>query len=245
MAIEATTTTPETVPLLINGQDRTAAPGQVFSVTSPGTGKIVWEASAVLAKDAVDAVDAAQNAFPPWAATKPIARRAILLKAADLLESRAEEIKDCMIKETGAQPAFAQFNVNTACELTRDVAGRISSALSGSAPVCEQNGTHALVVKEPYGVVLGIAPWWVSVCQSCSQGSKYLTLKERTYHPWSAVCSLCPCRGKHMRPQGKRDFTAVLLPHWQCLPRRWFARRCSERHLPPPRRCSRHYDTDN
>ncbi|EPE04036.1 salicylaldehyde dehydrogenase [Ophiostoma piceae UAMH 11346] len=148
---------PAMVPLIINGKDQ--ATDVVFPVVSPGSGQAVWEASSVSPTDATAAVEAAQNAFASWSATKPATRRTILLRAADFLEARAEEIKACMTKETGAQSAFAQFNVNTACELTRDVAGRISGALSGSSPVSEQDGTQALVVKEPYGVVLGIAPW--------------------------------------------------------------------------------------
>lgn len=44
-------------------------------------------------------------------------------------------------------------------EILRDVSGRIFSALSGEIPICQAEGTSALIVKEPYGVVLGIAPW--------------------------------------------------------------------------------------
>ena len=148
---------PAAVPLIINGKDQVT--DVVFPVVSPGSGKAVWDASSVSPADATAAVEAAQNAFASWAASKPATRRSILLRAADILEGRTEEIKECMVKETGAQQAFVQFNIDTACELTRDVAGRISGALSGSSPVSEQDGTHALVVKEPYGVVLGIAPW--------------------------------------------------------------------------------------
>lgn len=145
------------VPLLINGRDHTTE--AVFPVVSPGSRDTVWEASSASPADAVAAVHAAENAFASWSVTKPVARRSILLRAADILEGRIEEFKTCMMQETGAQVPFSQFNVVTACEFVRDVAGRISGALSGSAPVCEQDGTYALVVKEPYGVVLGIAPW--------------------------------------------------------------------------------------
>jgi vanillin dehydrogenase len=52
-------------------------------------------------QDVAAAVDAAQAAFRAWAATPPSARRALLMKAADLLESRLTEFTDAMVAETG------------------------------------------------------------------------------------------------------------------------------------------------
>ena len=45
-----------------------------------------------------------------------------------------------------------------AIDILKDVAGRISS-LSGSMPATNQEGVSALVYKEPFGVILAIAPW--------------------------------------------------------------------------------------
>ncbi|KJR82139.1 vanillin dehydrogenase [Sporothrix schenckii 1099-18] len=151
----ATTTT---VPLLINGKEIVTP--TVFPVVSPdvGTGSI-WQASSASREDAVAAVNAARDAFPAWSLTKPAVRRTILLRAADLLEAHAAEYQACMVQETGSGVGFAEFNLMTSREIIRDCAGRISGALSGTAPICDDADTQALVVKEPYGVVLGIAPW--------------------------------------------------------------------------------------
>lgn len=90
---------------------------------------------------------------------KPAARRDIFLKAAELLKSRVDELGGYMQDETGSATAFSSgFNVPLAAEMLRDVAGRCSSVM-GSIPTCSDEGTAAMVVKEPYGVVLGIAPW--------------------------------------------------------------------------------------
>lgn len=64
-----------------------------------------------------------------------------------------------MAQETGAAQPFLSVNTGGAAELLRDLAGRINRALSGQVPVYEKQDTHALVLREPYGVVLGIAPW--------------------------------------------------------------------------------------
>jgi len=145
------------LPLLINGQDVESK--TTFPVTSPATGDKLWEASSVSREDAIKAVDAAVAAFPAWSATKPAARRAIFLKAADILDERKQECIDYMKEETGALEPFCVFNLVNSIEILRGLAGRISGALTGSMPVCDDDGKYALVFKEPYGVVLGIAPW--------------------------------------------------------------------------------------
>ncbi|KAJ7042786.1 aldehyde dehydrogenase domain-containing protein [Mycena alexandri] len=145
-----------TVPLLLNGKEIISS--TTIPVTSPVSHKPIWSYSSASSADADAAVAAASAAFPAWSKTKPAARRNILLKAADLLQERGEELKTHMFEETGSPLGFGEFNVFTAAELIRDAAGRISS-IAGSIPICKDEGTSALVLKEPYGVVLAIAPW--------------------------------------------------------------------------------------
>ncbi|KAJ7217684.1 Aldehyde/histidinol dehydrogenase [Mycena pura] len=145
-----------TVPLLVNGEHKISA--STFPVNSPLSHKPLWSCSSALSTDVDAAVASASAAFPGWAKTKPAARRTILLKAADLFEARAADLKATMMQETGAPEMFAAFNVRTIAEIIRDTAGRCS-AIMGSIPICQDEGTGALVLKEPYGVVLGIAPW--------------------------------------------------------------------------------------
>ncbi|KAF8217926.1 salicylaldehyde dehydrogenase [Mycena galopus ATCC 62051] len=145
-----------TIPLLINGQEKTSS--TTFPVESPLTQTTIWSCSSASSDDADAAVAAASAAFPAWSKTKPVERRKILLKAADLLEQQAEEYKLHMQQETGSHEGFGDFNIMTAAEHIRDTAGLISS-IAGSIPVCKDEGTSALVLKEPYGVVLAIAPW--------------------------------------------------------------------------------------
>lgn len=145
------------VPLLIGGQEIIA--DTTFDIVSPSTGQTIWKSSSTSLKDVQSAAEAAARAFPQWAATKPAFRRNVFLRAADILEKRSDECKQYMHSEMAAQPGFTSFNILTSVEILRDLAGRIASALTGSVPVCQDQGTNALVVKEPYGVVLGIAAW--------------------------------------------------------------------------------------
>ncbi|KAI8932483.1 hypothetical protein NX059_010667 [Plenodomus lindquistii] len=146
-----------TVPLLINGQEITTK--TTFTITSPVTNKPLWNSSCASLSEVHTAISAAQSAFPAWSKLKIAARRSIFLKAADILEARSAELSSYMELETGAVPGFSSgFNIPKTAEMLRDVAGRLST-IQGAIPTCEDEGTSALLVKEPYGVVLGIAPW--------------------------------------------------------------------------------------
>ena len=155
-----TTDASYTVPLLINGKEVTT--DTTFSITSPSSHKQIWQSSSASIEDAKNATAAAQAAFPAWAKLKPAAKRDIFMKAASIVDARASELADYMKIETGAADAFSSgFNVPKCADMLRDVAGRLSSVM-GHIPSCETEGTAALVIKEPLGVVLAIAPWSVT-----------------------------------------------------------------------------------
>lgn len=158
------------VPLLINGQEERTS--ETFDVISPYTNEVCWTAAAGQSEDGIRAVEAAEAAFPKWSKTKPTVRRDILLKAADILESRLEELAEIMRTEMGADVGTSQFFVTPlAIRMLRDIAGRITS-ICGSVPVVEEDGKSAIIFKEPMGVILGIVPWYVddmmdiAVCNS-------------------------------------------------------------------------------
>lgn len=155
-SLQTTTDELARVPLIINNED-IYTPEQ-FDVLSPNTGKTLWSCSSVTRSIVNDVAVSASRAFPAWSATKPAVRRGIFMRVADLLEQRAAEFQDVMSNEMGAVEPFLTLNTNLATEMIRDVAGRITGALSGHAPICEGEN-YAIVQREPYGVVLGIAPW--------------------------------------------------------------------------------------
>jgi acyl-CoA reductase-like NAD-dependent aldehyde dehydrogenase len=147
-----------TVPSQIDGKN--IHHSQTFPVIAPATGKLLHYCSSASVKDAISAVEAAQKASPSWRDTTPSEKRDIFLKAADIMQRRANEFKPYMTDETGCAEAWAGFNTDLASEILKDVAGRISS-LVGMIPTVRDQGYGALVLKEPYGVILGVAPWCV------------------------------------------------------------------------------------
>ncbi|RDL31058.1 Uncharacterized protein BP5553_09847 [Venustampulla echinocandica] len=153
---ETKETTAPTYPLLISNESYTTLSS--FPVHSPSTGNLIHHFSSASITDTETAIAAAQKSFPAWRALPPPKKRDIFLKAADIMDSRREALQEYMVEETGATEGWAAFNLNLASDILRDVAGRISS-ITGSIPTTAQEGTNAFVYKEPYGVILAIAPW--------------------------------------------------------------------------------------
>ncbi len=146
------------VPLLFGGLDLPASDGVVFERINPTTGKIASRAAAATVADASIAVASAAAAFPSWSAHGPSGRRALLLGAADILEKRVDVFVDAMADETGATANWAKFNVRLGADMLRDAAA-VTTQICGEIIPSDEPGMTAMAVRQPVGVVLGIAPW--------------------------------------------------------------------------------------
>jgi benzaldehyde dehydrogenase (NAD) len=145
-----------TISLSIGGQPMTTA--ATFTRHNPVTGAAATAAAAATEQDACAAVDAAAAAFPAWSALGPNARRAKLAKAADALDAKADAFIDAMMNEVGATEGWARFNLMLASSMVREAAA-ITTQISGEVIPSDKPGCIAMAVREPAGVVLGIAPW--------------------------------------------------------------------------------------
>lgn len=147
-----------TVSMLINGLPTASATGATFERRNPLSGEVASCAPAATPADAVAAVEAASRAFPAWAATGPGQRRGLLLKAAAVLEAKASEFAQAMAAETGASGLWAGFNVHLAAGLLLEAAS-LTTQVSGEVIPSDVPGSLAMAVRQPAGVVLGMAPW--------------------------------------------------------------------------------------
>ncbi|PWC40031.1 salicylaldehyde dehydrogenase [Azospirillum sp. TSO35-2] len=135
-----------------------ATGGRWFERHNPITGAVATRAAAASPLDAAAAADAAQAAFAGWSDTGPNARRALLLKAADALAARADAFVAAMAGETGATEGWARFNVMLAASMIREAAA-LTTQITGEVIPSDKPGCLALAVRQPVGVVLGVAPW--------------------------------------------------------------------------------------
>ena len=144
--------------MLIAGQAAQAGNGATFERRNPLDGSVATRAPAATPEDAVRAVEAAQKAFPAWAALGPTERRQMLMKASQALEAKTEAFAAAMAAETGASGIWAGFNVHLAANMFLEAAS-LTTQINGQIIPSDVPGSLAMAVRQPAGVVLGIAPW--------------------------------------------------------------------------------------
>jgi acyl-CoA reductase-like NAD-dependent aldehyde dehydrogenase len=144
--------------LLIGGEWTGASGGATFDKPDPFTSRVATRASAAKREDARRAVEAARDAFRGWAETPPSERRAVLTRAADLLTERAQDIAGVMVEEVGGTFGWGMFNCDLAARMLREAASQ-TTAVTGEVIPSDVPGSLAMAVRQPAGVVVGMAPW--------------------------------------------------------------------------------------
>jgi acyl-CoA reductase-like NAD-dependent aldehyde dehydrogenase len=142
----------------IGGEWVDAAGGETFEDRDPYTGDVVALVPAGAADDARRAVEAAAAAFPAWSGSPPAERQRVFLKAADLLESRLDEVVSLLARETGCSFGFGMFQLGFVPGLFRQAAAIGYQPLGQVIPT-DSPGKLALGLRRPVGVVGAIAPW--------------------------------------------------------------------------------------
>lgn len=148
--------------LWINGQWKAPAGGKRIAVENPATGEIIDSVADAAAEDAELAVAAAREAYVDgrWSRRTPSERARVLLKMADLIEARQEEIARIESEDTGkpyhfltlpGDVAFSIDNFRFFAGAARDTCGNGSGEYVG--------GYTSIFRSEPCGVTAGICPW--------------------------------------------------------------------------------------
>ena len=132
--------------------------GATFERRNPMTGAVVTTMPAATAADARAACDRAAAAFAGWAALGPGERRGLLLRAADELERVSADFVGLMLAEAGMTAPWAGFNVHLAAGILREAAS-LTTQVRGEVVPADKPGTFAMTIRQPAGVVVGIAPW--------------------------------------------------------------------------------------
>jgi acyl-CoA reductase-like NAD-dependent aldehyde dehydrogenase len=144
--------------LVIAGVEAPASTGRSTVSVNPWTGAPYAEVAAGTALDVERAVTAAAKAFDAWAATKPAERRAVLLRAADLLAERTPEVIALMADEVGGVAPWAGFNAALAADMLREAAAAATQPV-GQVLATNMDGVLSTQQRVPKGVVAAISPW--------------------------------------------------------------------------------------
>jgi len=143
----------------IGGEAVDPAEGGYEDVLNPATGSAIASAPLSTKPDVDAAVAAAKTAFPAWAATPPGERARALLRMADLIEERGEQIADLEAADAGKpRSAVVEDEIPVMADQLRFFAGA-ARTMEGRAAGEYMEGHTSFVRREPIGVVGQITPW--------------------------------------------------------------------------------------
>jgi acyl-CoA reductase-like NAD-dependent aldehyde dehydrogenase len=144
---------------LINGEQVRSTSGKLFDNPNPADfTETVGRFQASTAADARAAVDAAAASFEGWKKTSVSRRAAILNRAADHLEARADRIAREMTREMGKALNLARDEVMRSAQTLRFYAVE-GQTLTGEVFPNDDAGMTVYTLREPLGVVSIITPW--------------------------------------------------------------------------------------
>ena len=146
--------------VFVDGAFRPAASGRTFPDHTPRDGGLVAHVARGGAEDVDRAVRAGRRAFDSgtWSRCHPRERRAVLLRLADLMEARLDELALLEALDVGKPIGDAlKVDVPNAVACLRFYAEALDKVGGTTAPV----GPDALayVDREPLGVVGAVVPW--------------------------------------------------------------------------------------
>ena len=144
--------------LLINGEWTDGVKGQVIDVTNPYDGSLITQVAEATEEDIDLAVSAAKEAFSGWSSLTATERGRYLLKLADLIDERSEELAQLETLDTGHPIKDTRFlDVRRTADTFRYFGGMADKFEGSVIPV--ESGFLNYVQRKPIGVVGQIVPW--------------------------------------------------------------------------------------
>ena len=142
----------------IGGEFVDAADGRTAEVINPANDQVIATVPASSAEDVDRAVNAAESAFATWRKTTPQERSLLLLRIADAIEAKADELGRLESANAGKPVPAAIDEMATCVDLFRFFAGaaRIMDGLAANEFAA---GHTSIIRRDPIGVVASIAPW--------------------------------------------------------------------------------------
>ncbi len=178
----------------INGQFVDAASGQTLDVENPANGQVIARVPRSSAEDVDRAAQAAATAFESWQNTTPQDRSLMLLRLADAIEARADEIGRLESRNAGKPVGVAIDEVPVVVDNLRFFAGA-ARVMEGKAVNEYMAGWTSMIRREPVGVVASIAPWNYPIMMA----------------GWKIGPALAAGNTVVLKPSVKTPLTAVLL----------------------------------
>jgi succinate-semialdehyde dehydrogenase/glutarate-semialdehyde dehydrogenase len=144
--------------LFLGGEWCDASDGGTFEVDNPATGEVIAIVASATLDDGKKALDAAEKAFPGWAALKPRERGEVLRKAFELIMAQKEELARLITLENGKALADSRAEIAYAAEFFRWSSEEAVRAI-GELYRGPSTGARILVDHRPAGIAVLVTPW--------------------------------------------------------------------------------------
>ncbi|GAA5012128.1 gamma-aminobutyraldehyde dehydrogenase [Streptomyces siamensis] len=143
----------------IDGRFVDAEDGRTLPVVDPTTGEVYASSPLSGAADVDAAMTAAATAFAVWRDSTPSTRQRLLLRVADVVEARAEELVEAECRDTGKPRAVTRTEeIVPMVDQLRFFAGA-ARLLEGRSAGEYAEGLTSIIRREPIGVCTQVAPW--------------------------------------------------------------------------------------
>ena len=144
--------------LYINGDWRPGSSCERFDVINPADESVLASVASATLDDARAALDAAEAAFPDWAARKPRERAEVLRKAWELMTARLPDFARLITLENGKARADAMGEATYAAEFFRWFSEEAVRA-DGLITHAPASGARIVVQHKPAGIAVLVTPW--------------------------------------------------------------------------------------
>ena len=142
----------------INGKHASGASGRLHDIFNPTTGDVQRKVALASRDEVTKAVDAAEKAFPAWAATNPQRRARVMFKFKDLVEKDMDNLAKMLSSEHGKILPDARGDIQRGLEVIEFSCG-IPHLQKGEYTEAAGAGIDVYSMRQPLGVVAGITPF--------------------------------------------------------------------------------------
>jgi betaine-aldehyde dehydrogenase len=143
----------------IGGESAEPTAGRLYDLVNPSTGEVFAQAPASGKEDVDRAFDAAEKAFEAWRDSTPSERQLALLRLADAIEERGEELVRAESENTGKPVGLTmEEEIPAMVDQIRFFAGA-ARVLEGKSAGEYLPGYTSFIRREPVGVCAQVTPW--------------------------------------------------------------------------------------
>jgi len=144
--------------LFIDGQYESSASGEYSDDMNPANNEVYARVQNAQKEDLETVLASSQKAFESWKEMPPSAREKLFLDVADLMEERADELKEVLIDEAGSTLLKAGYETHHTPDFLRSMAGECRR-IKGETFASNYPGVKSFCIRRPLGVTVAIAPF--------------------------------------------------------------------------------------